>query len=193
MEEFLNQYTGWNRQLDHENEEELTAIFESTTELSHSDLARMRFRPARSVNAAVVDSLMTAVAEGIENDSLLSSRRLRPAYKRLLEDDEHGSSGGEGGTAARRDPRGLRIASAQRVHEAPRQPLRRVLRRQGRSRRGEGPAARLCSVDPRADETISAAGAGKDLAGRDRGSRRDRLSRRVRGDRRSHPPRWSGR
>lgn len=58
MKEFLNQYAGWNRQLDHENEEELTAIFESTTELSHSDLARMRFRPA---------------------------------YKRLLEDDEHGS------------------------------------------------------------------------------------------------------
>ena len=71
IKEFLNQYTGWNRQLDHENEEELTAIFESTTELSHSDLARMRFRPARSVNAAVVDSLMTAVAEGIENDSSL--------------------------------------------------------------------------------------------------------------------------
>ena len=48
-------------------------------------------------------------------------------------------------------------------------------------------------ANPRADETISAAGAGKDLAGRDRGSRRDRLSRRVRGDRRSHPPRWFGR
>jgi hypothetical protein len=89
MKEFLNRYTGWNRQLNHETEGELTEVFESTTELIAQRFGPNAFRPARSVNAAVVDSLMTVVAEGIENDSLLSSRRLRPAYERLLEDDEY--------------------------------------------------------------------------------------------------------
>lgn len=89
MKEFLNRYTGWNRALERESEKELTEAFEVTTALIHERFGAGAFRPARAVNAAVVDSLMTVVSEGIRDDSLVPKNQLRRAYRRLLSDSDY--------------------------------------------------------------------------------------------------------
>jgi hypothetical protein len=89
MKEFLNRYTGWNRSLERESEGELTEAFESTTALIHERFGTGAFRPARAVNAAAVDSIMTVVSEGIRDDSLVPKNRLRRAYQRLLSDPDY--------------------------------------------------------------------------------------------------------
>lgn len=65
MKEFLNQYAEWNRHLEHESREELEGHFRNCVETIRSQLGESAFRPVRAVNAAAVDSLMTAVDVGI--------------------------------------------------------------------------------------------------------------------------------
>lgn len=89
MKEFLNTYTGWNRELDHQPADELSKAFVSTTELIHECFGDRAFRPVRAVNAAMVDSLMTVCDEGIQRTSLVAAGDLRGAYGRLLADEDY--------------------------------------------------------------------------------------------------------
>gem|GEM_PF-5752068 len=92
MKEFLNDYTAWNLDLERESARKLTQIFEATTALIHESFGDRAFRPARAVNAAVVDSLMTVVAEGIQAESLRSPKSLEKAYDRLFRNAEYRSA-----------------------------------------------------------------------------------------------------
>lgn len=92
MKEFLNDYTGWNIDLDKESKEELSKAFHSTTELIHKQFGDRAFRLVRAVNAAVMDSLMTVVTEGIESKSLRALKDLPVAYDELLADEEYRSA-----------------------------------------------------------------------------------------------------
>ena len=47
------------------------------------------FRPVRAVNAAVIDSVMTAVAEGVEKESLVQPKKFASAYEHLMSDAEY--------------------------------------------------------------------------------------------------------
>ncbi|HYP56001.1 MAG TPA: DUF262 domain-containing protein [Solirubrobacterales bacterium] len=89
MKEFLNDYTAWNLDLKRQSRRELRGIFEATTELIHERFGERAFRPARAVNAATVDSLMTVVAEGIESGSLRSPKALERAYERLFKNADY--------------------------------------------------------------------------------------------------------
>jgi hypothetical protein len=92
MKEFLNEYTGWNIDLEKESGEELSVIFHATTKLIDEQFGDRAFRLVRAVNAAVMDSLMTVVAEGIESESLRPEDELAGAYNELLADPEYRSA-----------------------------------------------------------------------------------------------------
>jgi hypothetical protein len=89
MKEFINKYTGWNSTLEQQPAEELSTAFNAATELLHNCFGDRAFRPVRAVNAAMVDSLMTVIDEGIRNDSLVGSGNLRDAYDHLLVDPDY--------------------------------------------------------------------------------------------------------
>ncbi|HEX4464531.1 MAG TPA: DUF262 domain-containing protein [Solirubrobacterales bacterium] len=89
MKEFLNTYTAWNLDLGRQSAKELKTAFQATTQLIHERFGERAFRPARAVNAAAVDSLMTVVAEGIEQKSLRSTRALEKGYEKLFRNGEY--------------------------------------------------------------------------------------------------------
>jgi hypothetical protein len=62
MKDFLNRYMATNRKLDKQGEQELTEIFTKTTDTILHSIGKRAFRPKRSINAAVVDSLMVGIA-----------------------------------------------------------------------------------------------------------------------------------
>jgi len=92
MKEFLNQYAEWNRQLNHETGEVLKDHFTSTVAKINGVLGASAFRPARAVNAAVVDSLMTAIDAGNSENRLKDDDALRSGFERLMADDEYRSA-----------------------------------------------------------------------------------------------------
>ena len=112
MKEFLNRYMGWNRYLEHESTEELAELFARTVETIHQRIGQRAFRPLRAVNAAVVDSLMTTVADGLRSGTLVSTDSLRTQYDSLMADAEY-RSGIERATA-REEQVALRLARAQK-------------------------------------------------------------------------------
>lgn len=89
MKDFLNRYMGWNRHLQQESAETLAGDFKSTVALIRERFGDSAFRPARAVNAAVVDSLMTAVSEGLRDESLKARNQLRRAYNALLNNADY--------------------------------------------------------------------------------------------------------
>jgi hypothetical protein len=65
MKDFLNRYMATNRWLKRQSSPDLTAVFSQTVKIINSAVGSAAFRPKRSVNAAVVDSLMAGVASRI--------------------------------------------------------------------------------------------------------------------------------
>ncbi len=92
MKEFLNEYTGWNRELQHESATELTQAFTSTVRTIREQLGDSAFRLVRAVNAAVLDSVMTVVAEGIDSGTLRKGKALQTGYGRLIGDEAYVSA-----------------------------------------------------------------------------------------------------
>jgi Protein of unknown function DUF262 len=113
MKEFLNEYTGWNIDLKRESKDDLSAIFHATTAMIHEQFGDGAFRLVRAVNAAVVDSLMTVIAEGINDKSLRKSKELQNAYDKLLADPDY--RGAAERATAREENVALRLARA-RMH-----------------------------------------------------------------------------
>lgn len=89
MKEFLNQYIGWNRSLTHESANTLMSIFETTVETIREEFGDGAFRLVRAVNAAMLDSIMTVIAEGIRSKTLRSPDELKAAYTGLKQDSEY--------------------------------------------------------------------------------------------------------
>jgi AraC-like DNA-binding protein len=89
MKEFLNEYIGWNRTLQHQSAKDLTKAFESTISTIRQEFGDSAFRLVRAVNAAVLDSIMAVVAEGIASDTLRDKKSLQRAYSKLKDDAEY--------------------------------------------------------------------------------------------------------
>lgn len=89
MKEFLNDYTGWNWDLGHESAHELIDEFEATVSLIRKSFGERAFRLVRAVNAAVLDSIMTVVAEGLELGTLRDKKSLKASYSHLMEDRDY--------------------------------------------------------------------------------------------------------
>jgi hypothetical protein len=92
MKEFLNSYAGWNRSLDKESESELKQVFNSTVSTIHEYFGVNAFRPVRALNVAVVDAVMTVVAEGLSNRSLKASDVIASSFEQLMNDTDFRSA-----------------------------------------------------------------------------------------------------
>ena len=86
MKDFLNRYMATNRHLKQQSAKALKQIFLETTQVIHDGIGAFAFRPKRTVNAAVVDSLMVGVALRIRAKSgpITNHKELIRRYKRLL-------------------------------------------------------------------------------------------------------------
>ena len=91
MKDFLNRYMATNRNLDKQGALELSGLFEETVGVIFEIIGTQAFRPARAVNAAVLDSIMVAVAERLTRGSINKPEELLSAYKRLLSNKEYQS------------------------------------------------------------------------------------------------------
>lgn len=90
MKLFLNRYMATNRNLIKQSEKELSRIFKDTTQTVFDGIGERAFRPRRSVNAAVVDSIMTGVAKRLlENKPLKDLSNLKAKYQSLISDREY--------------------------------------------------------------------------------------------------------
>jgi hypothetical protein len=85
MKDFLNRYMAKNKDLKHQDEKELTKLFEETTKAIEEGIGNKAFRPVRAVNAAVIDSLMVGVATRLKEGPIRKPEQLEKHYKTLLE------------------------------------------------------------------------------------------------------------
>ena len=84
MKDFLNRYMASNRHLNQQTEAELRDVFCKTTKVLHGALGPRAFRPKGPLNAAVVDSLMTGLANRISRGEIKETGQLRRQYHSLL-------------------------------------------------------------------------------------------------------------
>jgi hypothetical protein len=96
---FLNDYLEENRDLKRQGADELGDIFRRTSELVASTVGRSAFRPQRSLNAAVFDSVMVGLAERLRKGDVANPTAFPKAYERLLESAEY-QAATESSTAA---------------------------------------------------------------------------------------------
>jgi hypothetical protein len=84
MKDFLNRYMAQNRDLTHQGEKEVVAIFTTTVAAIAEGIGPRAFRPVRAVNAAVIDSVMTGVAHRLASGPILKNGELQKNYEGLL-------------------------------------------------------------------------------------------------------------
>jgi len=114
MKAFLNHYTEWNRDLREQSAEELMDVFTRVVRLVRDNFGDRAFRLVRAVNAAMVDSILMVVAEGVEAGTLKRpGQALRRGYDRLLADHDYLEAVNQ--ATAREEQVALRIAQA-RAH-----------------------------------------------------------------------------
>jgi Protein of unknown function DUF262 len=90
MKNFLNRYMAKNRSLLKQSEKDLNKIFNLTTQTILSGIGEKAFRPKRSVNAAVVDSLMTGIAKRLLiHHPFTDLKSLKAQYDQLITDTEY--------------------------------------------------------------------------------------------------------
>ena len=92
MNEFLNKFMGWNRNLEKIDKNQITCAFVSAVTLINEILGRKAFRPERALNAAVYDSVMVGLAKRLKRGKLHKPKQFATAYGRLLNDKEFMSS-----------------------------------------------------------------------------------------------------
>jgi hypothetical protein len=90
MKDFLNLYMATNRHLKKQSKKELFEIFAKTSQTILSAIGPKAFRPQRAINAAVLDSVMTGVAERIlAKGEIKSKGLLKECFGHLMNDAEY--------------------------------------------------------------------------------------------------------
>jgi len=89
MTEFLNNYMGKNRQVKIYSEEELTELFEKTLSTIDKHLGSQAFRPRKTLNAAVFDSVMVGIARRLEKGEIKDSIQLQKNHQELLNNRDY--------------------------------------------------------------------------------------------------------
>jgi Protein of unknown function DUF262 len=84
MKDFLNRYMASNQNLQRQSEEVLTETFDETVAAIALFIGPKAFRPLRSVNAAVIDSVMTGVARRLSAGPVKKPEQFREHYEQLL-------------------------------------------------------------------------------------------------------------
>jgi hypothetical protein len=89
MKDFLNRYMAKNQNLEHQDEKELTKVFDATTTAIEEGIGTKAFRPVRAVNAAVIDSLMVGIAHRLKDGPIRRLNRLGKHYRALLDSKDY--------------------------------------------------------------------------------------------------------
>lgn len=84
MTKFLNDYSAKMNKASVQKLNELRQVFEQTIELVDKSLGARAFRPVRSLNAAVFDAVMVAIAIRTTSQPGLTPQAVEMAYDRLL-------------------------------------------------------------------------------------------------------------
>lgn len=86
---FLNQFMRSNRHLERFSERQLREQFGVTVSTIRRVLGDRPFRPERLLNAAILDSVMAAVAAMVEDDTMPDDETLKARYDSLLESSDY--------------------------------------------------------------------------------------------------------
>jgi uncharacterized protein with ParB-like and HNH nuclease domain len=86
MDDFLNKYMGWNKDLTHQNLGQLQETFTKTIDVIFESIGKRAFRPKAAFNAAVFDSVMVGISRRLEKGDLNDHSELRKRYESLLND-----------------------------------------------------------------------------------------------------------
>ena len=89
MKEFLNRYMASNKNLARQREDQLEQIFSDTVTVLYDSVGVRAFRPARAVNAAVVDSVMTGLARRITRNPIREPSQVALRYATLLRNESY--------------------------------------------------------------------------------------------------------
>jgi uncharacterized protein with ParB-like and HNH nuclease domain len=86
MSEFLNKFTGRNKNANDEFLGFCRSLFQTTIDLAQRSLGDKAFRPERAFNAAVFDSVMVGMGEFVQQKREVDLAKIAEAYNKLLTD-----------------------------------------------------------------------------------------------------------
>jgi len=86
MKDFLNEFMGFNRHLEHLSATELISLFSRTVQVIDENIGTRAFRPKRVLNAAIIDSVMIGISTNISQDTLVTPSLLVERYENLIVD-----------------------------------------------------------------------------------------------------------
>ena len=89
MAEFLNRFISKHKEADEDFLRQSEEVFTGTVDLVRETFGSSAFRPERSLNAAVFDSVMVGLANRIDSGPIQDTEALFAAYSELFEDDEY--------------------------------------------------------------------------------------------------------
>lgn len=87
MKEFLNEYMKANRQLQVRPKAGLEKLFRDATDTILANIGDGAFRLKKNLNAAVAESILVAIANGLENGDLIKGGKMKAAFQTLMADD----------------------------------------------------------------------------------------------------------
>jgi hypothetical protein len=88
MKSFLNQFMSDNKDMEIYDEPEMRRVFQDTVSVILEKLGEKAFKPARTLNAAVQDSLMLGIARRLEEGPI--SAEITEQYENLMRNKEFG-------------------------------------------------------------------------------------------------------
>jgi hypothetical protein len=86
---FLNSYLADNVDRTRSGAADLISTFEATVAAINAGIGSSAFRPVRSLNAAVVDSIMVGVARRVVKGPIVDPSEMRALYDDLIHNDEY--------------------------------------------------------------------------------------------------------
>jgi len=89
MKKFLNEYMGENRDLSRQCEEELKSLFTETVSFLNNNVGKSAFRPEGSLNAAVMDSVMTGLAKRLQRGDIREIDSVQHEINELFKDENY--------------------------------------------------------------------------------------------------------
>ena len=91
MSTFLTRYADNMNKKSQRSISKYSKLFSEAAELVNRNLGSKAFRPVRSLNAAVLDSIMAALMKGVADDTVPTDKQFVLRYTKLLKDDLFGS------------------------------------------------------------------------------------------------------
>jgi uncharacterized protein with ParB-like and HNH nuclease domain len=92
IKEFLNKFMASNRHLGKIKPEEFIQKFQTTIDIINKTLGKEAFRPERTLNVAVYDAVMVALARRLEKGEMQDLNKFRECYFELLKNEKFKST-----------------------------------------------------------------------------------------------------